>query len=52
MVIADDATNNFDAFALRTVSIEYNRIPSRIHQYSQIYPNWDANRLPCHEYVT
>jgi vacuolar-type H+-ATPase subunit B/Vma2 len=31
MVIVDDATNNCDAFKLRTVSIEYNRIPYRIH---------------------
>jgi hypothetical protein len=46
MVIADDATDNFDASTLRTVSIEYNRIPSRIYQYSQIYTNWDDNRLP------
>jgi hypothetical protein len=26
MVIADDVTDNFDAFKLRTVSIEYNSI--------------------------
>jgi hypothetical protein len=30
MVIADDAANNFYAFKLRTVSIEYHRIHSRI----------------------
>jgi hypothetical protein len=46
MVIADDANNNVDAPTLRTVSIEYIRIPSRIHKYSQIYTNWDDNRLP------
>jgi hypothetical protein len=32
MVIADDASNNFDDFTLITVSTEYNIIPSRIHQ--------------------
>jgi hypothetical protein len=47
MVIADDANNNFDASTLRTVSIEYNIIPSGIHQYSQIYTNSDDNRLPA-----
>jgi hypothetical protein len=52
MVIADDVSNYFDAFKLRTVSMEYTRIPSRIYQYSQIYTNWDDNRLPCHQYVT
>jgi vacuolar-type H+-ATPase subunit B/Vma2 len=45
MVIADDANNNCDALTLRTISIEYNIIPSRIHQYSHIYTNWDDNRL-------
>jgi hypothetical protein len=51
MVIADDATYNFDASILRTVSIEYNIIPSRIHEYSQMYRKWDDNRLSCHQYV-
>jgi hypothetical protein len=45
MVIADDATNNFEDSTLRTVFSEFNRIPSRIYQYSQIYTNWDDNRL-------
>jgi hypothetical protein len=31
MVIVDDTTNNFDFTILRTVSIEYNIIQSRIH---------------------
>jgi hypothetical protein len=51
MVIVDDDTNNFDVNTLRTVSIEYNRIPSRMIKKSQIYTNWDANRLPSHQYV-
>jgi hypothetical protein len=52
MAIVDDATNNVAASALRTVSIEYNIIPTRIHQrYSQMYTNWDSNRLSCHQYV-
>jgi hypothetical protein len=53
MVIVNGATNSFDAFQLRTdVSMEYKRILSRIYQqYSQIYTNWDDNRLPCHQYV-
>jgi hypothetical protein len=46
MIFGDDDTNNSDAFKLRTVSIEYNRILYRMHQYSQIYTNWDDNRLP------
>jgi hypothetical protein len=37
MVIVDDATNNFYVNTHRIVSIEYNLIPSRILQYSQIY---------------
>jgi hypothetical protein len=46
MVMVDDATpNKFDASPIRTVSIELNIIPSRIHQYSQIYTNWDDNWL-------
>jgi hypothetical protein len=44
MVIADDATNHLDGNTLITVSIEYNSIPSRIVQYSQIYTNWDDKR--------
>jgi hypothetical protein len=40
MVIADDASDTFDDFTLRTVSMEYNIILSRIYQqYSQIYTN-------------
>jgi hypothetical protein len=39
MVIAEDATNHFDDFTLRIVSMEYNRILSRIYQYSQISTN-------------
>jgi hypothetical protein len=31
MVIADDATNNSEDSTLRTFSIEFNKIPSRIH---------------------
>jgi hypothetical protein len=37
MIFGDDDTNNFDAFKLRTVSIEYNTIPYRIHQYSLVW---------------
>ena len=50
--ISDDTTNNFDSNTLITASMEYNRIPSRVYQYSQISTNWDVNRLPCHQYVT
>jgi hypothetical protein len=46
MVIGDDATNYFEVNTLRAVSIEYNRIPSRIVQNSQMSTNWDDNRLP------
>jgi hypothetical protein len=45
MVIVDDATNNFDASTIRTVCIEYNRIPSRLHEYSQISTEWDVNKI-------
>jgi hypothetical protein len=31
VLIVDDATNNVDASALRTVSIEYNIKPTRIY---------------------
>jgi hypothetical protein len=46
MVIADDAINHFDENTLRVVSIEYDRMSSKIHQYSQIYTEWNDNRLP------
>jgi hypothetical protein len=39
MVIVEDATNHFYDFTLGTVSMEYNRIVSRIYQYSQISTN-------------
>jgi hypothetical protein len=39
MVIVEDASNNVDDFMIRTVSMEYNRILSRIYQYSQISTN-------------
>ena len=52
MVIMDDANNNFDSNTLITASMEYNRITTRIYQYSQISTSWDDNRLPCHQYVT
>jgi hypothetical protein len=45
MVTVDDATNNVDAFTISTVSIEYIRITTRIHQYSQMYTKWDDNKL-------
>jgi hypothetical protein len=35
MVIVEDESNNYDASMLRTVSIEYHRLHSRMHQYSQ-----------------
>jgi hypothetical protein len=46
MVIGDDATYHVEVNTLRTVSKEYNIIPSRILQNSQILTNWDDNRLP------
>jgi hypothetical protein len=52
MLMVDDATNILEASTLKTFSSEHNIIPSRIHQYSQIYKNWDDNRLPCQQYVT
>jgi hypothetical protein len=51
MVIVYEASDKFDDFTLITVSMGYNIIPSRIHQYSQIYTNLDDNSLPCHQYV-
>jgi hypothetical protein len=39
MVIVDAFTNSFDDLTLRTVSMEYNRILSRIHKHSQISTN-------------
>jgi hypothetical protein len=39
MVISDDVNNNFDVFTIRTVSMEYIRILTRIYQYSQISTN-------------
>jgi hypothetical protein len=40
MVIVDDVSNNLDGFTLRTVSVEYNIILSRIYQqYSRISTN-------------
>jgi hypothetical protein len=52
MVAADDATNHFDVNTRRTVPIEYNRIPSRVLQYSQTSTDCDDNRLPQQQYVT
>jgi hypothetical protein len=52
MVITDDAANNQEASALRTVSIEYNRIQSMLHQYSQISTKWEANKIPRPKFVT
>jgi hypothetical protein len=52
MVIADDASNNFDSNKIITASMEYNNILSRIYQYSPISTNWDDKRLPCHQYAT
>jgi hypothetical protein len=37
MVIADDDTNNFDAFKFRTVSIEYNRILENTQIFSKLH---------------
>jgi hypothetical protein len=37
MVIVDDGTNNFDAFKLRTVSIEYNRILENTQIFSKLH---------------
>jgi hypothetical protein len=56
MVIVDDATNNYEAFTLQSLSSEYNRILrtteySILHEYSQMYTNWDDNRLSCHQYA-
>jgi hypothetical protein len=45
MVITGDATNHFGVNTFRPISIEYNIILSRILQNSQIYTNWDDNRL-------
>jgi hypothetical protein len=52
MVIVDDTSNNFESNTPITASMEYNTIPSRIYQYSQISTNWNGKRLPCHQYAT
>jgi hypothetical protein len=37
MMLREDATNNFEVNTLRTVSIEYNIIPSRIQKFSNLH---------------
>jgi hypothetical protein len=37
MVFGDDDTNNCDAFKLRTVSIEYNRILKNTQIFSKLH---------------
>jgi hypothetical protein len=52
MVNVDDTSNNFESNTPITASMEYNTIPSRIYQYSQISTNRNDQRLPCHQYGT